>query len=99
MESIKTCKNVEFDVIYDDGTRRRVKEGVLIESSIGQQPILHNATDEPAVWFSAVESLLLAIDECGAMPALIKYIMTGDALQKYSSVFPLAAMIFGRGSK
>ena len=28
---IKASKNVEFDVIYDDGTRRRVKEGVLHE--------------------------------------------------------------------
>ena len=28
METIKTSKNVEFDVIYDDGTRKRVPEGV-----------------------------------------------------------------------
>ena len=31
MEIIKTSSNMEFEVIYADGTRRRVKEGVLNE--------------------------------------------------------------------
>lgn len=30
MEKIKTSANVEFDVIYADGTRRHVTEGVCL---------------------------------------------------------------------
>ena len=31
MEAIKTSPNVEFDVIYADGTRYHVREGILFE--------------------------------------------------------------------
>lgn len=48
MEEIKTSTNVEFDVIYADGTRRHVTEGVLFEVE-NERIVFHNGTDRPAV--------------------------------------------------
>ncbi len=56
METIKTSPNVEFDVIYADGTRKRVSEGVLIEAD-GDGLIFHNGTDRPEVVLAACEAL------------------------------------------
>lgn len=49
MEAIKTSENVEFDVIYADGTRHHVSEGVLFEVK-DEKLILHNGTDRPGVF-------------------------------------------------
>lgn len=70
METIKTSPNVEFDVIYADGTRKRVREGVLLEAEATGYIILHNATDRPAVWCAATETMLMALYACNALPVL-----------------------------
>lgn len=70
METIKTSPNVEFDVIYADGTRKRVREGVLLEAEATGDIILHNATDRPAVWCAATETMLMALYACNALPVL-----------------------------
>ena len=44
MMPIKTSENVEFDVIYADGTRHHVREGVLFEVK-DNELTLHNGTD------------------------------------------------------
>lgn len=51
MDRFKEAKNVEFEVIYDDGSRRRVKEGVLFEVE-GERINFHNGTDRPEVIFA-----------------------------------------------
>ena len=55
MEEIKTSTNVEFDVIYADGTRRRVTEGILFGVE-NERIIFHNGTDRPAVVIAVVEA-------------------------------------------
>lgn len=55
METIKTSKNVEFDVIYADGTRRHVTEGVLFEVE-NEKIVFHNGTDRPEVMIAAAEA-------------------------------------------
>lgn len=56
METIKTSPNVEFDVIYADGTRKRVSEGILIEAD-EENVIFHNGTDRATVLYTALELL------------------------------------------
>ena len=60
MEMRKESKNVEFDVIYDDGTRKRIKEGVLHEVE-NEEIIFHNGTDRAEVWIAAAEDMLKAL--------------------------------------
>lgn len=60
MRMIKESKNVEFDVLYDDGTRKRVKEGVLHEVE-NEEIIFHNGTDRAEVWIAAAEDMLKAL--------------------------------------
>lgn len=55
VERIKTCKNVEFDVIYDNGTRRHVTEGVLFEVE-NERIVFHNGTDRPEVIYATAEA-------------------------------------------
>lgn len=55
MEEIKTSTNVEFDVIYADGTRKRVTEGILFGVE-NERIIFHNGTDRPAVLIAAAEA-------------------------------------------
>lgn len=55
MEEIKTSTNVEFDVIYADGTRRRVTEGILFGVE-NERIIFHNGTDRPEVVIAVVEA-------------------------------------------
>lgn len=71
MEVIKTSPNVEFDVIYADGTRKRVQEGVLFGTEKDGAMILHNGTDRAAVWFAAADAMLVALNECGALSAFV----------------------------
>lgn len=55
MEEIKTTTNVEFDVIYADGTRRHVSEGILFGVE-NERIIFHNGTDRPEVVIAVVEA-------------------------------------------
>ena len=55
MEKIKMSKNVEFDVIYADGTHRHVTEGVLFEVE-DERIVFHNGTERPGVIVAAAEA-------------------------------------------
>lgn len=70
MEIIKTSSNVEFDVIYADGARRRVKEGVLHEAE-ANEIIFHNGTADPAVIIASAEDILKTLKDMGAGLALL----------------------------
>ena len=63
MEKIKTSENVEFDVIYADGTRHHVSEGVLFEAN-GNKLVFHNGTDRAAMLIGVSEA---AAEVVGAM--------------------------------
>lgn len=73
MKEIKTSDNVEFDVIYADGSRYHAKEGVLIEAD-GNRINLHLGTSRAAVVFAAVEALMEAIGDAGLMDVFKGYI-------------------------
>lgn len=60
LKTIKTSSNVEFDVIYADGTRERVPEGILFEAK-GEKMILHNGTDRPEVLIAVAEAAAEAV--------------------------------------
>lgn len=60
METIKTSKNVEFDVIYADGTRRHVSEGVLFEVE-NDHFIFHCGTSRAAVLVYVAEAAAEAV--------------------------------------
>ena len=55
MEEIKTSQNVEFDVIYADGTRRHVSEGVLFEVE-DEKLIFHNGTSRKETLLAVAEA-------------------------------------------
>ena len=75
MELIKESKNLEFDVIYDDGERKRVKEGVLHEVE-NEEVIFHNGTDRAEVWIAAAEDMLKKL---AGVPGGIESLMVGMA--------------------
>lgn len=75
MEAIKTSKKVEFDVIYADGTRRHVSDGVLIEAE-DQHMIVHIGASKVSVIFAAVEALTETIAELGLSKVFMNYIMS-----------------------
>lgn len=77
MEVIKRANNVEFDVIYDDGTRRRVKEGVLHEVE-NEEIIFHNGTDRAEVWLAAAEDMLKYLSD---VPNGIESLVAGLAVE------------------
>lgn len=64
MEIIKTTSNMEFDVIYADGTRRRVEEGILHEVIDGEI-IFHKGTGRIEVLTAAAEDLLKYLKHIG----------------------------------
>lgn len=72
METIKESPNVEFEVIYADGERKRVPEGVLLGVEEDGSITLHNGTDCSAVWFAAADGMLVAIDACNALPVFVR---------------------------
>mgnify|MGYP007037148628 CR=1 FL=1 len=72
METIKENPNVEFEVIYADGERKRVPEGVLLGVEEDGSITLHNATDCAAVWFAAADGMLVALNACNALPAFVR---------------------------
>lgn len=84
MEAIKTSENVEFDVIYADGTRKHVAEGILIEAE-GYRLTLHCGTSRASVVFATGEALAVAIV---AMKASLKL--------KRRYLFRIAKVLFKR---
>ena len=72
METIKESPNVEFEVIYADGERKRVPEGVLLGVEEDGSITMHNGTDCAAVWFAAADGMLVAIHACNALPAFVR---------------------------
>lgn len=70
MEVIKTSSNVEFDVIYADGTRRHVVEGILLEAN-DNEIIFHNGTSRPEVIIAAAEDILKMLKRMGAGLAVL----------------------------
>lgn len=72
METIKKSPNVEFEVIYADGERKRVQEGVLLGVEEDGSIIMHNGTGCAAVWFAAADGMLVAIDACNALPVFVR---------------------------
>lgn len=75
MQPIKLSDNVEFDVIYADGTRRHVTEGVLFEAKENRL-IFHSGTDREAVIIGVAEGAAEAVGLLGlseAERALIIY--------------------------
>lgn len=83
MEAIKTTPNLDFDVIYSDGTRKRVQEGVLYEATEDGDIIFHNGTSKPAVLKAAAETILMSLFAIG--PGLEGLVM-GMALQPETRV-------------
>ena len=63
MEEIKKSPSVEFDVIYADGTRRRVQEGVLYEAADGGGVIFHSGTSRTAVVLAVAETMLVLLKD------------------------------------
>ena len=81
MEPIKTSSNVEFDVVYADGERVHVPDGILIEAD-GQRMNVHVGTNRASVLFAAVEAVVEVIHDIGlgdAFEAYIQRTVKGDA--------------------
>lgn len=70
MDVIKTTSNMEFDVIYADGARRHVTEGILHEVD-GNEIIFHNGTADPAVIIASAEDILKTLKRMGGGLALL----------------------------
>lgn len=77
MEPIKTTKNLEFDVIYADGTRQRVKVGILFGVEENGEMILHNGTNRLNVLFATIETAFAAVSALGAEEMLLDYLEQG----------------------
>ena len=70
MEKIKISP-LEFEVIYADGERKRVQEGVLFGVEEDGSITLHNGTDCVAVWFAVAGGTLVGLNACNALPAFV----------------------------
>lgn len=57
-EVIKTTENLEFDVIYADGTKKHVKEGILFEACSDNSTILHIGTQRPEVYMAYINGAI-----------------------------------------
>lgn len=57
VEVLKTTSNMEYDVVYADGTRRHVAEGVAYEVE-GEGIIFHKGTDRVSVILACAEDIL-----------------------------------------
>lgn len=97
MEVIETTSNMKFDVIYVDGTRRHVEEGVLYEVE-NEKIIFHNGTGRAVVLFAVAEDILGAIDYIGLTKLFVRYISedpadarTLEVLAKIESILNLAS--------
>ena len=72
MEPIKTSNNVEFDVIYADGSRYHAAEGILFEAN-REHMVLHNGTSRIEVLFAITEVLEECIKDAGLQEAFEAY--------------------------
>ena len=75
MEIIKADTNTEFDVIYSDGERLRVKEGVLwsVENNM---ITFHNGTSRLNVLFAAIEDAIGVVEHIGFIEPLADYLFS-----------------------
>lgn len=72
MEPIKLTENLEFDVIYADGTKKRVREGILMERE-GDNLTMHLGDSRVSTLFGTIEALLEAVYESGLGELFTKY--------------------------
>lgn len=82
MEVIKESSNVEFDVIYADGARKRVREGILYEAEESGDILFHNGTDQPAVLLATAETALVSLKQ---IDSGLEALATGMALTEDTS--------------
>ena len=94
METIKESPNVEFEVIYADGERKRVPEGVLYGVEEDGYITLHNGTDCAAVWFAVAGGTLVALNACNALPAFVLNRLTDT--QSFHALKKLAEEVLRR---
>lgn len=63
---------VEFEIIFSDGERKRVREGILMEANEDGSVTMHSATDCAAVLFAIADGMLVALNACNALPAFAR---------------------------
>lgn len=74
MDPIKTSAKVEFDVIYADGRRARVSDGVLFEAD-GNQVNIHVGTDRrEGMLFTIAWATTMFIKQMGLNEAFSKFL-------------------------
>ena len=89
MEILKTTQNLTFDVIYADGTRKRVEEGVLWEAE-NEQIICHLGTSSLSVLFASVEDALTFVDLLGMLPLLSDYLSSAPESKAFGKLVGIA---------
>ena len=72
-DTIKTSTDVQFDVLYADGTKYRAEEGVLFEAK-GRKMIFHLGTSRPEVLFTVAKALTEVITDMGLGEMFKRYI-------------------------
>lgn len=77
MIPLKTSPNVTFDVIYDDGTRSHVEEGILMERD-GEALTIHLGTNRASTLFAFIEGLFEAVHVMGLQDALDAYLQVQE---------------------
>jgi len=83
METVKITKNLEFEVVYSNGVRRDVQEGVLFEFN-GDRITAHVGTDRKACLFAVAEALTELIHGMGLGEEFERYIMESETLDLLS---------------
>lgn len=73
MKVTKESPNVEFDVIYDNGERKHVTEGVLFEAE-NNKLRMHVGTNRLEVLFCIIEGMMDMFQEIGLVDALNNYL-------------------------
>ena len=91
METIKKSPNVEFEVIYADGERKRVKDGILFETLPTGDVILHNGVDCSYAWVSAAEEMCIMLHDSNLLSDLAERMQfntveTSEVLEKFGSI-------------
>ena len=98
MEVIKKSSNVELDVIYADGTRKRVKEGILYEAEESGTMVFHNGTDKVEVLLAATETMLVSLKKIGpGLEALaIGMVLTEEPCDALKTLVEFASSLLGK---
>ena len=78
MEIIKADRNTEFDVLYSDGAKTHVQEGLLLECK-DNKIILHLGTNRSNVIFAAIESLFEFVYMLGLQDKMQEYLDSAPA--------------------